>query len=653
MIELVKLKKRVLTLAMSLLLLITYVMPVNATSVSTTSSNDEVSIQYGKLGLKAIPSDKPLLESDFLQILDSLFELTGATAPHMTSADGSILLREEAAKYISKALKLTDIPGSFKDIPANSVYSGSIGAIVKTDIMKGYNVNVFGYGKELTGKQAAAIFVRIYEFLQPFKIVEATITDMQKAMETGKITSHQLVQMYLDRIAKYDDQGPAINAITTLNPKALDTADQLDKERQTKGPRGPLHGIPIIVKENYDTFDMQTTAGSASLAGSIPPDDAYMVAKLREAGAIIIAKSNMAEFAFSALETVSSLGGITHNPYALDRVPAGSSGGTGASIAANFAAAGLGTDTGNSIRGPSSHNSLVGIRPTIGLTSRDGIIPLNLARDVGGPMARTVTDAAILLDAFAGYDPKDPVTASSIGHVPDTYTSYLKKDGLKGVRIGVLREFIDTPTIDPEVKRLMEQSIKDLEKQGAVIVDPFVIPNLADIRSKATGGSPFEYELNEYLKTLGPDAKMKSLDDIIASGKFDPSIKDRMLTNQKADGAPFDDPAYLKGEYYRQQYRIAVLKAMADYNVDAIIYPTWNNPPRLIGDMTSPDGNNSGLMSPPTGFPALTVPMGFSYDKYPAGLQMLGRPFTEGLLIQYAYAYEQATLHRHAPDSTP
>jgi Asp-tRNA(Asn)/Glu-tRNA(Gln) amidotransferase A subunit family amidase len=268
-------------------------------------------------------------------------------------------------------------------------------------------------------------------------------------------------------------------------------------------------------------------------------------------------------------------------------------------------------------------------------------------------MARTVTDAAILLDAIAGYDPKDPVTAFSIGHVPDSYLSYLKKDGLNGSRIGVLREFIETPTTDPEIKSLMEKAIKDLAKQGAVIVDPLVIPNLEDIRSKATGGSPFKYELNEYLKSLGPDAKMKSLDEIIASGKFDPSIKDRMLTNQKAQGAPFDDPAYLKGEYYRQQYRIVVLKAMADYNVDAIIYPTWNNPPRLIGDLESPDGNNSNLMSPPTGFPALTVPMGFSYDKYPAGLQLLGRPFTEGLLIQYAFAYEQSTLHRHAPDSTP
>jgi amidase len=484
-------------------------------------------------------------------------------------------------------------------------------------------------------------------------LIESTIPEMQKALESGKITSKQLVQMYLDRIEKYDHKGPSINAIVIINPKALETASALDLERKLKGPRGPLHGIPIIVKDNFDTFDLPTTAGSASLEGSIPPDDAYMVLKLREAGAIVIAKSNMAEFAFSPYETISSIGGITRNPYALDRVPAGSSGGTGAALAANFGAAGLGTDTGNSIRGPASHNSLVGIRPTIGLTSRDGIVPLNLARDVGGPMARTVTDAAILLDVLAGYDKNDPVTASSIGNIPATYTSYLKKDGLKGARIGVLREYFETPTADPEVKRLMEQAITDLEKQGAVIVDPFVIPNLTSLHSKTTGGSPFKYELNQYLESLGPNAIMKSLDDIIASGKFDPSIKERMLNNQKAEGAPMDDPEYLKGEYHRQIYRQAVLSAMADYQVDTIIYPTWNNPPRLIGDLTSPDGNNSNLMSPPTGFPAITVPMGFSYDKYPAGLQILGKPYSEGTLIQYAYAYEQATLHRHPPISTP
>jgi amidase len=495
--------------------------------------------------------------------------------------------------------------------------------------------------------------MRLFDDIKPFDLVEASITDMQEALESRKITTRKMVQMYLDRIEKYDKQGSALNAIITVNPQALNTADEMDAERASKGSRGLLHGIPIIVKDNFDTFDLATTGGSLSLEGSIPPDDSFMVKKLREAGAIVLAKSNTAEFAFSPYETVSSLGGITRNPYALDRVPAGSSGGTAAAVAANFGAAGLGTDTGNSIRGPSSHTSLVGIRPTIGLTSRNGIIPLDLGLDVGGPMARTVTDAAILLDAVSGYDPNDLVTASSIGNKPESYLNYLKKDGLNGARIGVLREFIDTPETDPEVLKLMEQAIADLKKKGATIIDPIVIPNLEAIRTKASGGNPFKFDLNDYLKSLGPNSKMRSLDDIIASGKFDPSIKDRLLSSQKAEFAPQDDPAYRDAEFHRQKYRMAVLKVMADYNVDAIIYPSWNNPPRLIGDLHSPHGNNSPLMSPPTGFPALTVPMGFIYGQYPSGLQILGRPYSEGTLIQYAYAYEQSTKHRKSPSLTP
>lgn len=479
-----------------------------------------------------------------------------------------------------------------------------------------------------------------------FKLEEATILELQEAMTQGKITSKQLVQLYLDRIEKYDS---IINAITIINPNALETAAELDEERLQKGPRGPLHGIPIIVKDNYDTYDMPTTAGSKSLEGSIPPDDAFQVEKLREAGAVIMAKSNMAEFAFNPLETVSSFGGTTVNPYDTGKVPAGSSGGTAAAIAANFAAVGLGTDTGNSIRGPGSHTSLVGIRSTMGLTSRDGIVPIILSKDIGGPLARTVTDAAIILDAIAGYDPKDPVTAKSIGNIPYSYLDFLDKNGLKGAKIGVLRQYFPEDQIDPEVKELMEQAIMDLENQGANIVDDFHIPNLQQLFENTNGPFTMKTDIKTYLDTLGPDAPVNSLDEIIESGKYHPSIEKGLKKAQSVQLAPEEDPDYYKSEVNREVYRMAILEAMAKQDVDVIIFPTWNYPPRKVGDLESPNGNNSYQISPPTGFPALTVPMGFSYGTLPAGLQMVGRPFSEPLLIKYAFAYEQATNHRRAP----
>lgn len=480
-----------------------------------------------------------------------------------------------------------------------------------------------------------------------FRIEEATILEIQDAMVQGKITSKHLVQFYLDRIEKYN---PIINAITFLNPNALETAAQLDEERLQKGPRGPLHGIPIIVKDNYDTFDMPTTAGSKSLEGSIPPDDAFQVAKLRESGAVIIAKSNMAEFAFSPYETVSSSGGTTLNPYDTQRVPAGSSGGTAAAIAANFAAAGLGTDTGNSIRGPGSHTSLVGIRSTMGLTSRDGIVPIILSRDIGGPMARKVTDAAIILEAIVGYDQKDPVTAKSIGNMPDSYLGYLDWNGLHGAKIGVLRQYFPDDQIDPEVKELMEKAIKDIENQGAKIVNDFHIPKLEQLFEYANGPFTMKTDIKAYLETLGSNAPIKSLDEIIESGKYHPSIEGGLKYAQSVKLPPEEAPDYYKSEVNREVYRMAILKAMAEQDVDVIIFPTWNYPPRKVGDLESPHGNNSYQMSPPTGFPALTVPMGFSYGNLPAGLQMVGRPFSETLLIKYAFAYEQATNHRRPPE---
>lgn len=323
----------------------------------------------------------------------------------MDKLSGATISRQDAALALQQWLKLDTAPASFKDVPKQSEYASAVGALNAAGLMKGYTDSLFLPNAVLTANDVSILKDRIYTYIKPFVLEEATIMDMQNAMAQGKLTSKELVQHYLDRITKYDDQGVSINAVLNLNPDALKIAEQLDEERTAQGPRGPLHGIPILVKDNFDTKDMPTTAGCICLKDSIPAHDAEQVKKLKAAGAIILGKTNLHEFAFG-ITTSSSLGGQTLNPYALDHYPGGSSGGTGAAIAANFAAAGMGTDTGGSIRIPSSFNSLVGIRPTIGLSSREGIIPLALTQDVGGPMARTVSDAAIMLDATVGYDKK-------------------------------------------------------------------------------------------------------------------------------------------------------------------------------------------------------------------------------------------------------
>ena len=495
-----------------------------------------------------------------------------------------------------------------------------------------------------------------------FRLEEATVTDINAAFDAGALSSEQLTQLYLNRIDTYDKAGDKpLNSVIITNPNALETARALDLERQTTGPRSPLHGIPLIVKDNYDTFDLPTTAGSLSLAGSIPPDDADQVQKLRDAGAIVLAKTNLAEFAFSPEMTVSSILGTTRNPYDLDRVPAGSSGGTGAAVAANFGTVGLGTDTGNSIRGPSSHNALVGIRSTIGLTSRDGIVPLNLSRDIGGPMARTVEDAAIVFNIIAGYDLADSSTEAVKGiDLPD-YTASLNQDNLSGARIGVLDELFRpstgttrSATADPEIVALMDQAIEDLRSKGAT-VESTVIPNYDAILQRTTGLNRFEFDLNNYLASLGPDAPVASLDEIIASGKFDPLIESNLINAAAVeDVAPEDREIFQAIEAAREELRQEVLAVMDSQDYDALIFPTWNNPPRLIGDMSSPSGNNSGITAPPLGFPAITVPMGYTVnDTLPAGLQFLGRAYDEQTLIELAYSYEQATNFRRPSELFP
>ncbi|HWG49480.1 MAG TPA: amidase family protein [Candidatus Acidoferrales bacterium] len=462
------------------------------------------------------------------------------------------------------------------------------------------------------------------------------------------------MQSYLARISAYD-QTTELNSLILVNPNALKEADQQDQEFKRTHKFRPLQCIAMIVKDNYDTKDLQTTGGSLALKSFVPAQDASMVKKIREAGAIILAKSNMAEWAFSPYVTVSSMGGITRNPYDLDRVPAGSSGGTAAAVAANLGEIGMGTDTGNSIRGPSSHNDLVGIRPTIGLTSRDGIIPLYSGNDVGGPMARSVEDAATLLNVLAGYDPADPVTKLSEGKIPKSYTQFLDKNGLRGVRIGVFRKYIDTPTTDPQIKELTEAAIRDLKAQGAAIVDPFVIPDFEKLTENIWCGD-FQADLNHYLAQHAQNARYKSLAEIVQSGLYLPYIEGRLKeaihpkTPEEAQEPPCLDVYHNPKKI---AFRNALLAAMDSAKVDAIIYPTWSNPPRKVGDMKSPAGDNSQILSPQTGFPAITVPMGFTHGSLPAGLTFLGRAFSEGPLIKYAYAYEQATHHRRPPAKFP
>ena len=493
---------------------------------------------------------------------------------------------------------------------------------------------------------------------QAFRVEETTITQIHAAIKAKTITCRALVKVYLDRIAAYDKKGPAINAVVTLNPNALAIADSLDRRFAQTGLTGQLHCIPMIVKDNFETKDLQTTAGSVALKGWIPTQDATMVRRIREAGAIVLFKSNMAEWAFSPFETVNSiLPGYTKNPYALDRVTAGSSGGTAAGVAANEGESGLGTDTGNSIRGPSAHQALVGIRSTMGLTSRAGVVPLSNAADIAGPMARTVADAVAILNVVAGEDPDDSVTVAGQTWREVDYRKFLVLGGLKGARIGVLRQAYERPTTDPEVVAVFTKALDHLKKQGATIVDPAGIDSL-DAINRGTGGgcNRFKFDLERYFAARGQNAPVKTLNDILQSpNNYHPSVERRLkLANDSTLLPPEKSPGCLAGEAARARLRDAVLNLMDSLRLDALVYPTWSNPPRLIGDLNTPAGDNSQLFSPRTGFPAITVPMGYTRENtLPAGLTFLGRPWSEPRLINLVYEYEQTTRHRRPPASTP
>ena len=493
---------------------------------------------------------------------------------------------------------------------------------------------------------------------QNFRFVEATIDDIHVALKSGDMTCRQIVSGYLDRINSFD-QDTKLNAITVINKNALARADEIDLALKTGETLGSLYCAPMLIKDNYDTHDLPTTGGSIALKNSFPPDDAFMVRRLREADAIVIAKTNMAEWAFSPRQTKSSSFGTTANAYDLDRVPAGSSGGTASGTAASFAVAGMGSDTGNSIRGPASHLALFGIRSTLGLTSRDGIIPLAWDRDIAGPMTRTVRDGALIFNVVAGYDANDPMTELGREKHKDDYTDYLDKDGLKGLRIGVLRSLVFTEDADPEITALFIKAVDDLKAAGAIIIDPFEIENLQQHRDAPNFCRRFRYDMFEYLKTLGDDAPIKDVMEVYESGQYSPYVKGG-LENFGAgplDIHPRDEnppcPEF-PNHPGRNAYKADVEASMDKYDVDVIIYPTWTNPPALLLRADADyKGDNSQIVAPATGLPAVSVPMGFSHGNLPAGLQFLARAYREDILFTVAYAYEQATKHRKPPRRFP
>ncbi|HJU42524.1 MAG TPA: amidase family protein [Vicinamibacterales bacterium] len=515
---------------------------------------------------------------------------------------------------------------------------------------------------------APVVFTAGTQPARRFEVHEASIVQIHAALKAGRITCVALVDQYLKRIEAYDKTGPALNAITVINPNARAEATELDRRMKTSGPTGPLHCIPAIVKDNFETAGLQTAAGSLALKNFDPGRDAFQVKRIKDAGAIVLAKSNMAEWAFSPYETVNSvLPGYSRNPYALDRVTAGSSGGTAAAVAASFGAIGLGSDTGNSIRGPSSHQALVGIRSTMGLTSRGGVVPLNLLADIAGPMTRTVEDAVAVFQAIVGEDPGDPVTLATefepVGLRPSgrpaaipNYRQALVRGALKGARIGILRQAYERPSTSEEVVAVFMAAVGDMKKAGAIIVDPATVEGLDQIR-RGSGSGPcggFKHDINRYLASLGDRVPVKNLEAIIKSRSFHPSVELRLTRAQEGSENGLDSAACKAEADYRERFRTAVLRTMDAHALDAFIYPTWSNPPRLIGDLNTPHGDNSQVFSPTTGFPAINVPMGYTMmGRLPAGVTFFGRAWDEERLIRLAYSYEQTTRHRRPPATTP
>lgn len=484
---------------------------------------------------------------------------------------------------------------------------------------------------------------------------ELTIRGAHAAFAAGQVTCVQLTEAYLNRIEAYDDRGPALHAILTVNSKALETAAAMDRlYASNRSAARPLHCIPVILKDNYDTADMPTTGGSRTLAESVPLEDAFVVQKLREAGALILAKANLMELARGGT-TVSSLGGQTRNPYDLTRTPGGSSGGTGAAIAASFGIIGTGSDTVQSVRSPASAQSLVGLRPTRGLISRRGIIPLSITQDEAGPITRTVEGAARVLDVIAGYDSADPITAFGAGKIPSTYTAFLDPAGLKGARIGVLMDFFGRDAVHQEVNAVTETAIKKMTEAGATMVR-INIPNLAAL-TRDIQVSQFEFKIvfNDYLARLGPRAPVKTLEEFIARGEFHSALRVGLEAEQRVvDG--LNDPEYKNRLLRRNDLRQAVMTVIAENRLDAILYPHQR---RLVVPIGEDQVDRNGVLSNSTGLPAITFPGGFSAPTrsapvgVPVGIELLGPDWSEPVLIKLAYAFEQTAKVRKTPASTP
>jgi amidase len=513
----------------------------------------------------------------------------------------------------------------------------------------------------------------------PLNLETATVADLQAAFTSGTLTSEKLTTAYLARIDAYDKQGPKINSVITLNPKALAEARILDAERKAGKIRGPLHGIPIVLKDNFDTFDLPTTAGSQLLAGSIPPDDAYVVKKLRDAGAIILAKLNLHEWAGGGGSVSgskdpavlkagfvpngsSTMGGQTLNPHDLTRGPAGSSGGTGAAIAAAFAQFGLGTDTGGSVRGPSSVNGIVGLKPTHGLLSRDGIVPLALSFDTGGPMARNVYDIAVSLNIMTGVDPADAATKKSIGHIAKDYTAFLKTGSLKGARIGVARDFTGK---NPETDRIFNAAVATLTRLGATVID-FKYPDyFLEGRlglSNLIMASEFKGQIGDYLKTTAPKYP-KTFDDLVRLANdpktaYNQPAKAYALKYTASIALDLDDPVFIAARDQGLALTTAtVLGIFKRYRLDAIVYPTGTSPAALITAPRDPKPvgptDSATSIANQTGFPDLIMPAGMTQDGLPVTLSFFGPAWSEPNLLGYAYDFEQATKARVLPKYTP
>ena len=497
---------------------------------------------------------------------------------------------------------------------------------------------------------------------QTLEITASTIEDINAAFNNESLTSEQLVELYLARIEAYDDAGPAINAVLALNGQAVDRARALDAERRAKGPRSRLHGIPIVLKDNIDTADLPTTAGSSLLAGSLPPDDAFIVQKLRAAGAIILAKVNMSEFASGG--AMSSLGGPIRNPHDLERSPLGSSGGTGASIAAAYAQFGLGTDTGGSVRWPSTANGIVGLKPTYGLVSRDGIIPLALSFDMAGPMARNVYDVAAALSVMTGIDPADQATVQSKGRIGIDYTEHLDVAALDGARIGIARDFLDQ---DSEVDWIIEASLDVMRGAGATVVTVRFPQWLLDANGElytAVRHREFRVQIAEYLATLKPEYP-KTLAQLIEQATRMTAPNDNgqpnpgrwSLMRREEDSGDLDDPEYQAV----REHGLALVRSFIDgllesKKLDAIVYPTSPRRPSRIDADSSSRGTRSDSpirLANLTGFPDLVVPAGFTGNGLPVGISFLGTAFSEPKLLALGYAFEQVTKARRLPINTP